>query len=338
MYDVIAIGEMLIDFTPTVRGVGLAEVPAFEKKPGGAPANVAVGVAKLGGRAAFVGKFAEDPFADFLIGTLEAHGVDTVGCVRTHEAKTGLAFISLGESGEHDFHFYREPSADMLLEEADIREDWIQNARIVHVGSVTQVLPDAFAATCKALEMARRQGVVTSFDVNFRRRIWQGREEEGKRKIFDTIALTDVLKVSESEMLFLTGMTDVEQGAQMLQAKGPKIVLVTLGGRGVYYLTDQHKRLVPTFPVQQVDVTGAGDGFVAGFLRQLADRIQARGLDVSLSMHEEIEEMVRYGSAVGALTVSKVGAIPALPTQEEVFQFMYRKAKRNPLRVLAEGN
>ena len=114
MFDVLAIGEMLIDFTPSARGVGLADVPAFEKKPGGAPAN-AVGVAKLGGQAAFLGKFGQDPFGDFLIGTLEQYGVDTVGCVRTTEAKTGLAFIAVAENGEHEFHFYRDPSADMPL-------------------------------------------------------------------------------------------------------------------------------------------------------------------------------------------------------------------------------
>ncbi|MBL0389342.1 carbohydrate kinase [Tumebacillus sp. ITR2] len=337
MFDVLAIGEMLIDFTPSARGVGLAEVPAFEKKPGGAPANVAVGVAKLGGHAAFLGKFGQDPFGDFLIGTLEQYGVDTVGCVRTTEAKTGLAFIAVADNGEHEFHFYRDPSADMLLSEDDIREEWIQNSRIVHVGSVTQVLPEATRATRKALELARKHGVITSFDVNFRLGIWRGREEEGKRKIFDTIALTDVLKVSESEMTFLTGTEDVEQGAQMLLDLGPKIVFVTLGERGVYYITPKHRRRVPTFRVTPVDVTGAGDGFVAGFLRQLADRIQGRGIDYSLAMHEEIEEMTRYGAAVGALTVSQMGAIPALPTKEEVFQFMYKGAKRNPLRIPTHG-
>jgi fructokinase len=333
MYDVLAIGEMLIDFTPSARGVGLADVPAFEKKPGGAPANVAVGVAKLGGHAAFLGKFGDDPFGDFLLGTLQQFGVDTNGCRKTQEAKTGLAFIAVDERGEHEFHFYRDPSADMLLREEDIREEWIQNARIVHVGSVTQFLPEAAAATRKALKLARQHGVITSFDVNFRLGIWRGREAEGKQKILDTIQLTDVLKVSESEMVFLTGTEDVERGAQMLLEMGPKIVFVTLGDQGVYYCTSKHRRRVPSFRVQAVDVTGAGDAFVAGFLRQLADRIQGRGIDYSLSMHEEIEEMTRYGAAVGALTVTKMGAIPALPTKEEVFQFMYRGAKRNPLRI-----
>lgn len=333
MYDVVTIGEMLIDFTPSVRGVSLADVPAFEKKPGGAPANVAVGVAKLGGRAAFLGKFGDDPFGEFLLGTLQQYGVDTAGCVKTQAAKTGLAFLSVADDGEHEFHFYRDPSADMLLTVEDIREELIQNARIVHVGSVTQFLPEAAAATQHALQVARQHGRITSFDVNFRLGIWRGHEAEGKQKILSTIALTDVLKVSESEMVFLTDTDDVEQGAQQLLELGPQIVFVTLGERGVYYATHQHRRLVPSFRVQAVDVTGAGDAFVAGFLRQLADRVQGRSLAYSLSMHEEIEEMIRYGAAVGALTVAKMGAIPALPTKEEVFQFMYRGAKRNPLRV-----
>jgi fructokinase len=330
MLDVLAIGEMLIDFTPGVRGVGLADVPFFEKKPGGAPANVAVGVAKLGGKAAFLGKFGADPFGDFLIGTLRENGVDTTGCIRTQEAKTGLAFIALQENGEHSFHFYRDPSADMLLSEEDIDETLVRQARIVHVGSVTAVTEAAFQATLKALRLAREAGNITSFDVNFRLGIWRGREEEGKRKCLETIRWTDVLKVSEWEMQFLTGTDDVKRGAEHLLALGPKIVFVTLGEKGVYYATRQHRAKVRPFPVQAVDVTGAGDGFTAGFLRQLADRVPGRGIDVSLSMHEEIEEMARYGCAVGALVVSKVGAIPALPTKEEVFAFMYahRKGKR----------
>ena len=330
MYDVLAIGEMLIDFTPGERGVSLGQVPFFEKAPGGAPANVAVGIQKLGGRAAFIGKFGADPFGDYLLGVLREYGVDTAGCVQTQQAKTGLAFIAVAADGEREFHFYRDPSADMLLEESDIDEDLIKQSRIVHVGSVTQLLPEAYAATLKAMRLAQEHGAVASFDVNFRLGIWRGREEEGKAKIHETIRYTDVLKVNEEELLFLTGSDDVETGTAQLLAMGPKIVFVTLAEKGVYYRTQKHAGQVPTFKVQALDATGAGDGFVAGFLRQLADRVQGRGLDVSLAMHEEIEEMAKYGAAVGALTVTKMGAIPALPTKDEVYQFMYahRRGKR----------
>jgi fructokinase len=324
MFDVLSIGEMIIDFTPSERGVGLTEVPGFDKAPGGAPANVAVGVAKLGGRSAMLGKFGEDPFGDFLIGTLQRYDVDTTGCSRTKQAKTGLAFIAVGESGEREFHFYRDPSADMLLCEEDVQEELIRQARIVHVGSVTQVLPEAFAATIKALKLARKHGVITSFDVNFRLGIWRGREEEGRAKVMETITHTDVLKVSEEEMEYFTGTKDVEAGATMLLEMGPKLVLITLAGKGTYYRTVTHQGKVPTWKVEVVDSTGAGDAFVSGFLRQLSDRVQGRSLEVSLGMHEEIEEMVKYGNAVGALTVTKMGAIPALPTKEDVFRFMYR--------------
>lgn len=328
MFDVLAIGEMIIDFMPSERGKGLDQVGSFVKAAGGAPANVAVGVAKLGGKAAFLGKFGADPFGDFLINTLREYGVDTQGCARTKEAKTGLAFVAVEESGERHFHFYRDPSADMLLSEDDIAEELIRNSRIVHVGSVTQLLPEAFAATVKALKLAREYGVITSFDVNFRLGLWRGREEEGKAKIHETIQYTDVLKVSEEELTYFTGETDVEVGAQKLLAMGPKIVFVTLAEKGVFYLTKQHRGYLPTFRVEAVDATGAGDGFVAGFLRQLSDRVQGRSLDVSLSMHEEIEEMAKYGNAVGALTVSRMGAIPALPTRAEVFQLMYAFRRR----------
>lgn len=324
MYDVLSIGEMIIDFVPNQTGVGLKEVAGFVKAPGGAPANVAVGVAKLGGRSAFLGKFGDDAFGDFLIGVLDESGVATGGCVRTEEAKTGLAFIAVDEAGERKFQFYRDPSADMLLEESDIDADWIQQARIVHVGSVTQLLPQAHAATVRALQIAREHGVITSFDVNFRLGIWRGREEEGRRKILETAGLTDVLKVSEWEMEFMTGTTDVETGAAELLALGPKIVFVTLAEKGVYYTSAAGLRgMIPTWRVEVKDATGAGDAFVAGFLRQLSDRVQGRSIDYSLSIPEEIEEMARYANAVGAITVSRMGAIPALPTKEEVFQFMY---------------
>jgi fructokinase len=337
MYDVLSIGEMIVDFMPQETGVGLDKVPGFAKAAGGAPANVAVGVAKLGGRAAFLGKFGADPFGDYLIDTLTEHGVDTTGCVRTKAAKTGLAFVAIDGAGDRHFHFYRDPSADMLLEEADIREDLIKNACVVHIGSVTQVLPEAFAATVKAQQIAREHGVITSFDVNFRLGIWRGREEEGKAKIRETAARTDILKVSIEEMEFLTGTRDLERGAAQLLALGPKIVFVTLAEKGVFYKTHELQAKVMPYQVKAVDATGAGDGFVAGFLRQLVDRVQGRSLDDSLSTPEEIEEMARYANAVGALTVTRLGAIPALPTKREVFEFMYAGRRRKSVKESANA-
>ncbi|TCP55965.1 fructokinase [Tumebacillus sp. BK434] len=328
MYDVLSIGEMIIDFMPQETGITLDRVPGFHKAAGGAPANVAVGVAKLGGRAAFLGKFSTDPFGDYLIQTLQSYGVQTDGCVRTDEAKTGLAFVAIDGMGDRHFHFYRNPSADMLLQEADIDADLIKQARVIHIGSVTQLLPEAFAATVKAQKIAREHGVIVSFDVNFRLGLWRGREEEGRAKVRETASLSDVLKVSEEEMEFLTGTSNVEQGAAALLALGPKIVFVTLAEKGVFYKTQDLQARVLPFRVPTVDATGAGDGFVAGFLRQLVDRVQGRSLDYSLSIPEEIEEMARYANAVGALTVSRLGAIPALPTKQEVYEFMYAGRRR----------
>ena len=327
-YDVLSIGEMIIDFVPQTTGVGLKDVPGFVKAPGGAPANVAVGVAKLGGRAAFAGKFGADAFGDFLIGVLEECGVATDGCVQTQDAKTGLAFIAVDKTGEREFQFYRDPSADMLLEVADIDAELVKSARIVHVGSVTQLRQEAYEATIKALQIAREHGVITSFDVNFRLGIWRVKEEEGRAKILSTIGLTDVLKVSEWEMEFLTGTADVKEGAAQLQALGPKVVFVTLAEKGVWWQTGANSGVLSTWRVDVKDATGAGDAFVAGFLRQLSDRVQGRTLEYSLSIVEEIEEMARYANAVAAITVSRMGAIPALPTKEEVFQFMYANRRR----------
>ncbi|WP_018130944.1 PfkB family carbohydrate kinase [Effusibacillus pohliae] len=327
MTDVVSLGEMLIDFMPDRRG-NLADVETFRKAPGGAPANVAVAVSRLGGQAAFIGKMGRDPFGRFLVEVLEREGIDTRGVVLTDEAKTGLAFVALDERGDRSFLFYRDPSADMLLRQADVNEQLLREGIVFHFGSVTQVHPESRQATVTAAQRAREFGKIVSFDVNLRLHLWPSLQA-AVQQISETVPLCDILKVSEEEMEWLTGTSDLPEGSQTLLQKGPQLVVVTLGDKGTYYRTADFAGRVPAFRVQPVDTTGAGDAFVGGLLLQVCDRVKGRSLAQVIGFEEELREVIRYANAVGALTVTRPGAIPALPTKREVYDFMYaHRAKR----------
>lgn len=331
--DVVSLGEMLIDFLPNRTG-SLEAVESFRKAPGGAPANVAVAVSRLGGQAAFVGKVGRDAFGRFLVNVLEQEKVDTRGMVLTEEAKTGLAFVSLDENGDRDFLFYRDPSADMLLRDSDIDDRLLQQGLVFHFGSLTQIHPESRQATIAAAKKAREFGKIVSLDVNLRLPLWPS-PEEAISQIRQSIPLCDILKVSEEEMEWLTGTDNAEVGSLALLEKGPKLVLVTLGAQGTFYRTESMSGRVASFRVEPVDTTGAGDAFVGGLLLQVCDRMRGRTFEQVIGFEEELREVIRYANAVGAITTTRPGAIPALPTREEVYSFMYdrrnrRKVGRSP--------
>lgn len=325
--DVVSLGEILIDFLPNRTG-SLEAVESFRKAPGGAPANVAVTVSRLGGQAAFVGKVGRDAFGRFLVNVLEQEKVDTRGIVLTEEAKTGLAFVSLDENGDRDFLFYRDPSADMLLRDSDIDDRLLQQGLVFHFGSLTQIHPESRQATITAAKKAREFGKIVSLDVNLRLPLWPS-PEEAISNIQRSIPLCDILKVSEEEMEWLTGTDNVEVGSLALLEKGPKLVLVTLGAQGTFYRTESMSGRVASFRVEPVDTTGAGDAFVGGLLLQVCDRMRGRTFEQVIGFEEELREVIRYANAVGAITTTRSGAIPALPTREEVYSFMYNRRNRS---------
>ncbi|MBN6188513.1 carbohydrate kinase [Aneurinibacillus sp. BA2021] len=322
MKTIVSLGEMLIDFVPETNGQGLEDVASFKKAPGGAPANVAAAVARLGGTARFLGKVGADPFGDFLIRTLSDAGVDTTHVLRTNEAKTGLAFVSLKEDGERDFLFYREPSADMLLTEADIAADACREAAVFHFGSISLIAEPARSATVKAARLAREAGVLVSYDPNLRLPLWPGGEEEARAIIRKYVPLADIVKVSEEELLFLTGESDVSTGAAWFFAQGVQLLVVTLGREGCAYVRPrgpvQH---AASFVVSAVDATGAGDGFVGGLLYRFAEAGVTRKT-LPLLADAALLENIRFANAVGALTTTKRGAISALPSLAEVQAFL----------------
>ncbi|MDQ0902079.1 MULTISPECIES: PfkB family carbohydrate kinase [unclassified Paenibacillus] len=313
---IVCLGELLIDFVPEVNGQALADVTSFQRAAGGAPANVAAAVAKLGGDARFIGKIGRDPFGDFLVRTLDEVGVHTA-VVQTDEAKTGLAFVSLRADGERDFLFFRDPAADMLLRADEVQAQWLEDAAVYHFGSVSLIAEPCRTATLDAARRAREFGALVSYDPNVRLALWPS-ADAARAEILAQLPLADVVKVSEEEVEFLLGV-DATTGAQQLLQRGPKVIIITLGPGGCRVVTARQDVVIPGTPVAAVDTTGAGDSFVGGMLYQLVSlgATPATIVDV-LAETGAVEQVFAFANRVGAITTTRRGAIPALPTLDEV--------------------
>ncbi|MBP1990905.1 PfkB family carbohydrate kinase [Paenibacillus eucommiae] len=315
---VVCLGELLIDFVPEENGLALSEVSSFRKAAGGAPANVAAAVAKLGGKSRFIGKIGRDPFGTFLKQTLEEVGVETA-VIESDEAKTGLAFVSLRKDGERDFLFFRDPAADMLLRADEIEAAWLSDAAIFHFGSVSLISEPCRSATLEAARQARALGALVSYDPNVRLALWPS-ADAARQEILQQLPLADVVKVSEEEVDFLLG-TDPTTGAQQLLEHGPKVVIITLGAQGCRVVTARQDTVVRGRPAEAVDTTGAGDGFVGGMLFQLASLgVTPATIADALSEAGATERVFAFANRVGAITTTRRGAIPALPTFAEAME------------------
>ncbi len=320
MVDIVCLGEVLIDFVSLESGVSLVEAPSFKKAAGGAPANVAVGLARLGHSVAFVGKVGEESFGDFLVKTLADNQVDVSGIARDQNARTMLAFVSLAANGEREFMFYRHPSADMTLTPEEIPADLIANARVFHYGSISLISEPCRSATLHALKLAKENGVITSYDPNLRLNLWEN-AELARQEMFEGMRFADVMKINEDELEFLTGISEFEQGAQALMEYGISLLIITLGEKGCYFYSKSAKGMVPGKAVEAVDTTGAGDSFVAALLDGLLEHNPA-GQPFSIPEASALEEICRFANGVGALTSLARGAIPSLPTKEQVKEFL----------------
>lgn len=306
MADVICMGELLIDFVSTQAGVTLVEASAFKKAPGGAPANVAVGLARLGVSSAFMGKVGDDDFGHFLAQTLRQNGVDVTPLRFSEVARTALAFVSLTQEGERDFMFYRHPSADMLFEPVEVDKTSIKGAKIFHYGSISLISEPSRQATLYAIEVAEENGLLLSYDPNLRLPLWPS-TAAAREGLLAGWQRAQVIKASEEEIVFLTGQHDLAEGVYQLWHAQLKLVVVTKGREGCDYFTSQKQGQLPGFQVQTVDTTGAGDGFVAGMLAELL---------ATPNLWNDIpalERALTFANAVGALTTTQLGAIPSLP-------------------------
>jgi len=313
--DVLTFGELLIDFVPTISGVSLIEAPAFKKAPGGAPANVAVGLIRLGIPSGFMGKVGDDAFGHFLADTLFSNHVDISGMRFSPDARTMLAFVSLRPDGDRDFMFYRHPSADMLFAPEEVDSDLIQSARVFHFGSISLISEPAHSATLFALEVAGQAGLLISYDPNLRINLWPD-QETAREVIMRGWDFAHVIKASEEEIYFLSNDNDIVRGARKLWHSKLKILLVTQGERGCTIIKPDFFQTVPGYKVKPVDTTGAGDGFMAGLLKGIVE-----GRD-PFTDNKELQGICRYANAVGALTTTHRGAIPALPAASQVDKFL----------------
>ncbi|XP_008790605.2 fructokinase-1-like isoform X2 [Phoenix dactylifera] len=315
---VVSFGEMLIDFVPTVAGVSLAEAPGFLKAPGGAPANVAVAVTRLGGRSAFVGKLGDDVFGRMLAAILRDNGVVDAGITFDSGARTALAFVTLRKDGEREFMFYRNPSADMLLTESELNLDLIRSAAVFHFGSISLIAEPCRSAHLRAMEVAKEAGALLSYDVNLRLLLWPS-PAEAREQIMSIWDQADIIKVSDVELEFLTDEASVEDEVAMkLWQPNLKLLLVTIGKKGCKYYTKDFHGAVESFAVQQVDTTGAGDAFIGSLLRKIVEDKSA------LQDENKLREILRFANACGAITATKKGAIPSFPNESEVMQLLER--------------
>ena len=309
MIDIVALGEILIDFTPS--GVNEQGIAMFARNPGGAPANVLAMNNRLGGTSAFLGKVGADGFGRYLRQTLTECGIYDAGLVEDNSIPTTLAFVQLNEQGDRSFSFYRKPGADLMLKASEVRRDLIDQCKIFHFGSVSLTDEPCRSACLDAAAYAKQQAKRISFDPNYRPLLWDT-EADAREQIMRGIALADILKVSEEELLLITGTAVLEAGSKILMEKGPSLVLVTLGERGAFYRNRTHAQLIPTYPVKAIDTTGSGDACVGAMLWSLKD------LPEEELFLGDLSQIVDFANAAGSLTATRGGAIPALPSIEEI--------------------
>lgn len=315
-FDVVALGELLIDFTPA--GVSDQGAALLARNAGGAPANVLAMLAILGKRTAFIGKVGQDSFGRFLKASLESSAIDTSGLIVSEDFPTTLAFVSLDEKGDRSFDFYRNGSADIMLRRSEVPEELLKNCRLFHFGSVSMTAEPARDATLYAAQRAREFGKLVSYDPNFRPALWSDRDE-AKRVMRSGLMYADVVKVSDDEVELLTGCSDFLSGAKALVDRGAKLSFVTAGEQGTWYASSfGGEGHIPSVRVRTVDTTGAGDTFLGALLSGLLDC----GKVLECLSDEELQNIIRFANVAGALCTTGRGAIASMPKKEQILNYL----------------
>lgn len=309
-YDVVSLGEVLIDLTQTGVEGG---VPRYAANPGGAPANAAVACARMGCRTAFVGRVGDDAFGRQLRSVLEGDGVDVTGLSVDSTVPTTLAVVSVDGRGERSFLFYRSPGADLTLTGADIPGELLEGCTFLHFGSVSLTAEPARSAVLEAAAHAKAHGAYISYDPNYRPSLW-GDEETAVTWMRKGLELADVVKLSDEETALLTGEVDPARAARALTGRGVKLAFITLGAQGALYRMGEEEGVVPGIPVTVADTNGTGDTFLGSAL----SRLVKLGKPLEELTGEEVRQVTAFANRAAALTASRPGAIPAIPTLEEV--------------------
>ncbi len=307
--SVLSFGELLIDFVALEMAVAVGDASGFVKAPGGAPANVAAAVARLGYPSAFMGQVGEDPFGRHLAAVLAAEHVNIAGLTFSQEARTALAFVSNTADGDRSFMFYRHPSADMLMTPADVDTALIDACDAFHYGSITLIHEPAASALIMALDHALAAEKFISYDPNLRLPLWEN-ASAAKAGMLRGLEYANLLKISEEELEFLTGGADVAP----LWRDRMALICVTYGAKGAVLHTRDGNRIEHGgYPVAAIDTTGAGDAFVAAMLIGILENRDG--------YRDRLPEILDFANAVGALTCLQKGAIPALPTMAQARAF-----------------
>lgn len=310
-FDVIALGELLIDFTE--NGISDQGNPLLEANPGGAPCNVLAMLNKLGKKTAFIGKVGNDQFGHRLKKIVEESGTDVTNLLMDDEIPTTLAFVYTFPDGDRDFSFYRKPGADMMLKRSEISEELIKESKIFHFGTLSSTHKEVREATRYALSVAKENGLLISFDPNLRVPLWNNLDE-ARTEIEYGLAHCDILKISDNEVEFLTGTTDYHKGIEQLREKYPiPFICLTLGREGSRaYYKDLVVEAEPFLQENTIETTGAGDTFTACMLNFILDY----GLD-QLD-EEKIKTLLTFANAGASLITTRKGALKVMPEKEDI--------------------
>ncbi len=317
-YDVIALGELLIDFTD--NGVSAQGNTIFEANPGGAPCNVLAMLNRLDHKTAFIGKVGKDIFGEKLKKTLEAINIDTSNLLVDQNARTTLAFVQTFADGDRDFSFYRNPGADMLLREDELDESMLQSTRIFHFGTLSMTHEGVREATKKAILIAKASGALISFDPNLREPLWNSLEE-AKEQVLYGIGQCDILKISDNEIQWLTGETDFTKGVEKIRKiNNIPLILVSMGKEGSRaYYRDSYVEVKPFLQENTIETTGAGDTFGGCILHFVLEN----GLD---NLNEEnLRQMLTFANAAASIITTRKGALRVMPEREEVESLIQKR-------------
>lgn len=317
-YDVVALGELLIDFTE--HGVSEQGNPLWEANPGGAPCNVLAMLTKLGKKTAFIGKVGSDVYGRQLTVAMQEVGIGTEGLLLDNAVHTTLAIVSKLPNGDRDFVFYRDPGADMMLKEDEVDETLIGEAKIFHFGTLSMTHDGVKKATQKAVLAAKERGTLVSFDPNFRPPLWK-REEDMVSAAKWGLSSCDIAKISDNEIEQLTGEKEIAKAAKKLHELFPNIRLlsVTMGGEGSYALYQDKLVFVPAFRVNTIETTGAGDTYGACVLNYVIEH------GIENLTEDNLREMMTFAGAAAALVTTKKGALRVMPTLEEIKGLIAKK-------------
>lgn len=315
-YDVIALGELLIDFT--MNGQSEQGNNMFEACPGGAPCNVLALLNKMGKKTAFIGKVGKDQFGALLRDTITEAGIDASNLMVDENVNTTLAFVHTFPDGDREFSFYRNPGADMMLTADEVNPEVVKDTKVFHFGTLSMTHEGVREATKKAVETAKANGCLVSFDPNLRPPLWSSLDL-AKEQIEYGFGKCDILKISDNEIQFVSGKKDYDEGIAYLQETyNIPLILLTMGkdGSRAYYKGMRVER--PGFSVKAIETTGAGDTFCGSSLNYLVDH------DFENLTEEQLGEMLTFANAAAALVTTKKGAIKAMPVKEEVLELIQK--------------